>query len=167
VPRTARSVVFLLDCSISMGPSGALQAARAELLACLKALPPTTLFQVIPYNQQAIPLALDARRELVPAERGMVQRAAQLLEERSPGGGTDHGRALRAGLLLRPEVLYLVTDADDLAPADLRTAAHFNRAPTTIHVLELTRMPPGGRESVLRQLALDSGGTYRCVSPSP
>jgi hypothetical protein len=165
VPPAARSVVFLLDCSISMGPSGALEAARAELLACLRRLGPATSFQVIPYNLLATPLPLSQPAGLVRASPTLVERAAQLLAELCPSGGTDHCRALRAGLLLRPEVLYLVTDADDLGAAALGTAARFNRARTTIHVIELNRGHNAGPDSALRRLAAEHGGTYRRVAP--
>src|SRR5581483_7459538 len=52
VASPARSVVYVLDRSGSMGPSGALERAKAELLLSLRRLPPEMLFQVIAYNDQ-------------------------------------------------------------------------------------------------------------------
>src|SRR5438128_1840267 len=46
----ARSVVFLIDRSISMGLNDGLDAAKRELLANLARLPATTRFQVYFYN---------------------------------------------------------------------------------------------------------------------
>src|SRR5262249_32318826 len=101
IPATAASVVFVLDRSISMGPSGALAAARRELLACLLALPSSLRFQVIPYNRRAEPLRIAGRQELIPATPDTIQSAVRQIRELCPEGGTDHLGALRRGLALR------------------------------------------------------------------
>src|SRR5262249_61982066 len=44
VPTQARSIVYVIDHSISMGFNGALEAAKREVLASLASLPPTTRF---------------------------------------------------------------------------------------------------------------------------
>src|SRR5207302_4579733 len=57
VPVQARSIVFVIDRSISMGLSGGLEAAKRELLASLEGLPAATRFQLVFYNHdvQALP----------------------------------------------------------------------------------------------------------------
>jgi hypothetical protein len=162
LPAAARSVVYVLDRSVSMGPSGALEAARREVLASLSRLSAEVRFQVIPYNRQAEPLPLARRAELVPADPATVARAAALLAEVWPAGGTDHGKALRRGLALRPDVLFLVTDADDLSQAEVSAVTRCNAGRTAIHVIELG----GGAarpEAPLGQLAGANRGTYRRV----
>ncbi len=165
VGAQVRSVVYVLDRSLSMGPSGALEAARRELRASLRRLAPTTNFQVVPYNRGA-ELLIAAPSGLVPAGAGNVELAGRLLEDVQPSGSTDHGRALRCGLALRPEVLYFVTDADDLTPAEVRDATRFNRGRTIVHVLELSRAQRGrDDDNLLRRLAEENRGAYRRVAP--
>jgi hypothetical protein len=163
LPATAHSVVYVLDHSVSMGPSGALEAARREVLASLRQLPAGVRFGVIPYNRYAEPLPLGPGA-LVPADAVTIARAAQLLADLRAEGGTDHARALRSGLALRPDVLFFVTDADDLNPAEVQAVTRCNAGRTAIHVVELG----GGAarpEAPLGRLAAGNGGTYRRVRP--
>jgi hypothetical protein len=165
VPAAARSVVFLVDHSLSMEPSGALDAALAEVVASLRRLPATTWFQVIPYNRAAEPLPLDRRGGLVVADAATVERAARLLDEVRAGGGTDHAHALRRGLLLRPEVLYLVTDGNGLSLEEMHAITRLNAGRTVIHVVELNGARAWRLDSLLCRLATENGGTYRRVAP--
>jgi hypothetical protein len=148
-----------------MGLHDALAVARGELLAGLRRLPATTRFQVIAYNHQAEPLYLDGRPDLLPADPATLARVARAVEALQPSGGSDHGRALRRGLAFRPDLLYLVTDADDLSPAEVLAATRLNQGRTVIHTVELSRRPAGRADSPLRRLALGNGGTYRCAPP--
>jgi hypothetical protein len=74
-----QSIVYVIDCSMSMGRSGGFELARQELLVSLNHLPVSAHFQVIPYNRNAEPLLLAGRRELVAATPVIKQRAADLL----------------------------------------------------------------------------------------
>jgi hypothetical protein len=137
--QPGRSVVYLLDRSISMGLSGTLSPARRELRACLESLPPTCRFQVIPYSVQAEPLLLRGRQDLVPAEPDVVQAALARVESLPAAGGTYHARALQRGLFLRPDVIYLITDNLDLPDGSVSELTRQNQGRTRIHVLELVR----------------------------
>lgn len=166
VPGQVRSVVYVIDCSMSMGGpderSHKFSLARRELLASVRLLPEGTLFQVIPYNHQAEPLLLDGQAGLVPKSERSVLAAADALEKRKPSGWTDHLRALHRGLVLRPDVLFFVTDGDDLQAAQERDATALNKGRTAIHVVELGARPsPPG--CPLRALARNNGGSYRHV----
>lgn len=164
-PAAARSVVYVVDRSLSMGVSGALDRARRELLAGLDRLPTSTRVQVIFYNRQAAPLHVRGQFGLLPwndATRAAVTQAVASLQA---SGSTDHGNALRQGLLLRPDVLYLVTDADDLQPEEVRKATLFNGNRTTIHAVELNAHRNDRIDGPLRRLAALNRGTYRCVPP--
>jgi hypothetical protein len=165
VPEAARSVVYVLDRSVSMGLHDALAAARGELLAGLRRLPATTRFQVIPYNHRAEPLYVDGRADLLPADPATLGQVARAVEALQPSGGSDHGQALRRGLAFRPDLLFLVTDADDLRPDEVLAVTRFNRGRTVIHTVELSRRPPARGDSPLRRLAAGNGGTYRCAPP--
>ena len=90
-PATARRVVYLLDRSMSMGPSGRMAAARREIAASLHQLTPNVLFQVIAYNRLAEPFDLDGQREnLTPAAPAAIEQAIRLLDDVQAGGATDH-----------------------------------------------------------------------------
>jgi von Willebrand factor type A domain len=160
----ATSVVFVLDRSVSMGPSGALARARRDLVTCLDALPETTTFQVIAYNRAAEPMKLAGRTDLVPARKVNLEEAVRQVRELLPSGGTDHARALRRALLLRPGAIVFLTDADDLHRQDVSELTRLNARKARIHVVELNGYRGPGI-NLLRQLAEDNGGTYRRLSP--
>lgn len=164
IPATARRVVYLLDRSISMGPSGALSRARRELAASLRSLPPRSTFQILAYNRAIWPLVPGATG-LVAADARNVASALSALDGLQAAGATDHAGALRRGLLLRPDVIHLITDADDLGDAEVLAITRANRAGTILHVVELSRLPGGTPNGALTRLALANGGRHRRVHP--
>ena len=164
MPATARRVVFVVDCSASMGVSGALVAACRELLASLRRLPAGARFQVIPYNTSVEPLCINGSRDLLVADAPTLAAVAAALERLEATGVTEHRLALRRGLDFQPDVLYLVTDADDV-PMDVLNETRFNQGRATIHTIELRRRLHPPADSPLRRLAESSGGTYRCLTP--
>jgi hypothetical protein len=164
VPGTARRIVYLVDRSVSMGPSGALETAILEVAASLKSLPPNALFQVIPYNRMAEPLELDGQRGLVPAEPASVEQAIAQLTHVQAAGPTDNAEALLHAFLMRPDVVFLLTDADELSAARVQSLWR-NRGQAVIHVVELTRGLGGEADGSLAQFARNSGGSYRRVLP--
>src|SRR5436853_502415 len=87
-----------------------------------------------PTPAAAPPVPAPAQR--APAERDQVARATIRLEDVVPSGGTDHVAALRRGLLLRPDVRFLLTDADDLRDADVAAVTRITAGRTAIHVVE-------------------------------
>jgi hypothetical protein len=129
-------VVFVLDRSISMGPSGALDAARREVVASLRALAAGTRFQVVAYSRLAELPPVEPRAALLEAPQA-VEAVARWLGELTAEGGTDHVRAVRRGLLFRPEVLYLITDEIGLTPRDLAEVARRNQGRTAVHVVHI------------------------------
>jgi hypothetical protein len=165
VPPTARSVVYLLDRSLSMGPGGALSRARRELLASLSHLPAETVFQVLVYNRQAEPLRVDGKTGYLTPDQTTREAVARELDRIAAAGKTDHLLALRKALSLRPDVLFLVTDADDMSAAEVGEVTRLNAGQTAIHAVEMSR---GHSDELnpLRELAARNHGTYRRVSPT-
>jgi hypothetical protein len=157
------SVVYVIDRSLSMGPSQAWARARQELLTALDRLSPGSRFQVIPYNREAEPLRVNGRQDLLPADAGTLSQARQALLAIQPSGGTDHVKALSRGLALRPDHLFFVTDSDELSPGDVNTLTRFNQGQTALHVLSLG-VSDGRSLGPLRRLAGMNRGTYRQVS---
>ncbi|MFO0876460.1 MAG: vWA domain-containing protein [Gemmataceae bacterium] len=161
VSRQAQRIVYLLDRSISMGPGGGLDRARAEVALSLRALPPGARFQILAYNRSVVPL-VPHPAGLVPADTPHLAQALTALEELSATGATHHAAALRQGLALRPEVLFLLTDADDLDDREAAALIRAYPAGTVLHVVELAR-GLAGRPGALARLAAHTQGSYRQV----
>lgn len=163
VPTQAKSVVYVIDRSGSMGVGGRLARARRELLASLNRLPSSARFQIIAYNRHAAPLRIDGRSELVVATPPHIEQACRLLEAIQPEGGTAHGPALEAALRLQPEAIYFLTDADDLPRELVATLTRLNRGRTVIHAIELTTAHRDRFDMPLHLLARENRGNYRGV----
>jgi hypothetical protein len=161
-PAHARRVTYLIDRSLSMGASGALERAKDELVASVCALPPNARFRVFVYNLSAQPLLTGDWATPDVVTLGVVKSR---LNDLSASGGTDHVGALRRAMLTRPDVLFWVTDADELTDAAVREVTRLNVAGTRLHVVELAAGRADGR-GLLKQLSENNGGTYRRVSPT-
>ena len=163
LPATTNSVVYVLDCSVSMARDRRLDFARGELIASLRRLPATVRFQVIDYNDYVESLLLDGRSGLLPAEPAIIAKAIAHLQALEAGGDTNHLAALSRGLDLHPDVLYFVTDADNLRPDEVAVVTVRNHG-SVIHTIELTRRRTARAEATLARLARDNHGTYRSIS---
>ncbi len=162
VSATGRTVVYVLDRSMSMGVHDGLKQARAELLASLSRLPPTAQFQVIPYNQFAEPLSVHNYGGMLPADADTLTEVERLIAALRATGRTNHVQALLCGLKLRPDVVFFVTDADELTAREVDDVSLYNSGRCSIHVIDLN---PRTDDTVnaLRRLALQNRGTYRHV----
>jgi hypothetical protein len=163
LPAKASSVVYVLDCSVSMGEYRKLDFACRELIASLRRLPPTVRFQVIDYNDYVESLLVDGRGGLLQAEPAIIEKAVSHLNTLDPAGKTNHLAALSRGLALHPDMIYFLTDANDLSPESVAVITQWNRG-SVIHAIELTRRRTARQEGTLARLARDNRGTYRCVS---
>lgn len=163
LPARAASVVYVLDRSLSMGTDRKLDFARRELIASLRRLPPTVRFQVIDYNDYVELLVVDGCRDLLPADPVVVGKAISWLPTLAAAGNSNHLAALRCGLDLHPDVLFFLTDADDLRAEEIAAVTQRNRG-SIIHTIELTHRHLGCPEGPLAQLARDNHGSYRRVS---
>jgi hypothetical protein len=162
IETQARRVVYVIDRSSSMGKQGALARACRELVASLLALPPDASFQIIVYNSTA--------QTLLPAHPGWLQAtdanrelAAAALDQLEAVGGTRHQLALPMALSLRPDVIFFLTDADDLTPAYVREVTSQNRNHAVVHVIELNPSASSDGNMPLQVLARENGGVYRAA----
>jgi len=163
VPAQGRSVIYVIDRSGSMGAGGRLDLARREVLASLQKLAPEVRFQVIAYNRFAEPLRIAGHSDLLAATPENKQQTAAVLAGLLPEGGTEHLQALKQALLLQPEVIYFLTDADDLHPDQVRALTRLNHGRTAIHTIELTGVNRDRADMPLHVLARENGGKYRAV----
>ena len=165
VGRSARSVVYVVDRSISMGFHGALARARREVLASLQRLGPATRFQVIAYNREAEPLRINGQSGLLVADANTIKQVAGVVSELRAAGPTDHGLALRRAIALHPDLIYFLTDADDVSLEDVKTVTRLADHRTLIHTIELNGARKGRKDGPLHKLAVDNGGTHRRLDP--
>jgi Ca-activated chloride channel family protein len=164
VEAHGRSVVYVIDRSASMGPSGGLAAAKSELLTSLEQLPPEARFQVIAYNRTAAPLPINGQTGLLRASAENKRQVALLVEGLDAEGGTEHLPALKHALALQPDVIYLLTDADDFHSDQVRIITGLNHGRTVIHAIVLTTERQQQDEQSLARLAQANSGEYRVVS---
>jgi hypothetical protein len=133
--RAGQTVVYVLDCSGSMGEFGKFDAARAALAATLRRQPEGVRFQVIAYNSTA--------RALLPggcvAASGVnIDAAVSALAGLKAAGRSNHAEAVRSGAALRPDVILILTDADDLHITALKPALAAAGKPVIVCVAKAT-----------------------------
>ena len=136
--KPAQAVVYVLDCSGSMGAAGKFGVARAALAATLAQQPATVRFQVVVYDgtaRAAVPGGL------IPASAESIGAVLAKLAALEPRGKSNHLVALRAALDLRPEVVVWLTDADELTAAVLKPVLKSAARPVPVCVGLVT---PGG-----------------------
>jgi VWA domain-containing protein len=165
VAARGRRIVYVVDGSGSMGKNGALKAACAELNASARRLPAQAQFQIIIYSSRPQFLLPRYPGWLEPTP-DMLQTVSQALAGQSPEGKTEHGLALKQAFLLRPDVIFFLTDADDLKPEHLRLAAELNHG-AVIHTIELNTQNRQRRDMPLQMLAQENHGTYQAVNLEP
>jgi hypothetical protein len=162
VPALGQRIVYVLDRSGSMGLHRALETARRELETSLARLPRTASFQVIEYNSTAAALVGRAD-QFVPATADNIRLATAALDALPAAGTTRHLPALMMALGLHPDVIYFLTDADDLDNADRIQVTRLNAGRSVIHTIELTIMNRGRPDMPMQLLARDNRGCYQAI----
>ena len=163
--------VYVFDRSASMGSGSgsALALAKRELLASLADLKDTDQFQIIFYNER--PTAMNLGRQyggLLFADRQNQDLAEKYVRGIMADGGTRRGEAMEAALRLSPDVIFLLTDADqpELAAARLAQIKRMNGGRTSIHTIEFGLGAQANRENYLSKIAHQNGGGYAYVDIS-
>jgi hypothetical protein len=170
VPGEGYKFVYVFDRSGSMGGSGrnALVAAKAELLASLVNLQPTHQFQIIFYNENPTVFNPSGRPgHLAFATEQNKERARRFLGTIVADDGTDHMKALERAIAMRPDVIFLLTDADEpkLGPGDLAKIQRMAGG-ISINTIEFGYGPASGEDNFLVQLARQNGGRHGYVDIS-
>ena len=132
-----QTVVYVLDCSGSMGASGKFEAARAALVSTLKLQPTSVRFQVIVYSGTATPL-LAGNGTALPATEANVRAATEKLAKLEARGTSNHPGAVRAALAFGPDVILMLTDVDDLNAKVLKSIAASAPKPILMCVGQVT-----------------------------
>lgn len=160
----ASSYTYVIDCSGSMDTRRSLDVAKRELLASLNQLPPDAKFAVVFYNLQAT-IFTDSQNQtgLMAATAANKERLRTLLGKVVADGGTDHMKAIQTAFTLRSEVIYFLTDADLMTPAEVDKLLD-EHGKTRIHAIQFgTGANLEGEDAPLARLAKATGGSYRYV----
>ena len=156
----ADSVVYVIDCSGSMATRNSLEVAKRELLVSLGPLPPESQFAVILFNLNTRVLS-DARGHqglMAATELNKTWVRSQLVEV-VPHGGTDHMTALRGALVLKPQVIFFLTDADFMSDDEVKDI-QTKMTSTRVQVVQFGQGTDPRQQSPLRRLAATSGGSF-------
>jgi Ca-activated chloride channel family protein len=160
VEDQGNSFVFVIDRSLSMDQSGRLAAAKAELRSALKNLNSTNQFHIIFYNDKPAIFRPIGGRAFTADEPTKVL-AERFIGSITADGPTDgFERALRMAVSFHPDVIYFLTDAEDisLSDADLASLSRTSYG-TTIHAIKFGE---GAEERIpwMVKLAGQNGGQY-------
>ncbi len=163
-PVWGSKFVYVIDRSGSMAQRDALGAAKRELIASLAKLPAAAQFQIIFYNVRPdIMRSGEPTAEWVFATEPNKVRAQSYLETITADGGTDHVPALKLALGLGSDVVFFLTDADDMNAREVKELTEFNKGRTSIHVIEFGIGADLDSETALHDLATMNGGSYRYI----
>ena len=170
IEARGRKFVYVLDRSASMAVEGGvpLDTAKRELVRSLDSLGGSQQFHLVFYNQRVTVFAPGSHRgRPIFADDETKAAARRFIEGIRADGGTRHHEALATALRLRPDVVFLLTDADagdDLAADEAARLAR-DLGSTTLHVVQFATGEEV-RSPRLERLALGSGGRYERIDPA-
>jgi hypothetical protein len=144
--KPGQAVVYVLDCSGSMGEFGKLTLARAALVATLRGQPEGVRFQVIAYNSTA--RALLPGTATLPATSANVSAAEAKILPLEPKGRSNHAEAVRVATRYRPDVVLLLTDAEELSLAHFKPALAPAGQPILMCVAKVTATGVGSPQEL-------------------
>lgn len=167
IATQGKAIVYVLDRSGSMGSDGCLATAKHALLGSLEHLPSSVRFQIIAYNRSTEPLSIHGQTGLAFATPENKQCVARLLERIHAEGGTDHLSALKRALALGPDVIFLLTDADDLRADEIQKISFLNHGRCVIHAIGLGQACARHGNAPLNALAQENQGVYKTLPAHP
>jgi hypothetical protein len=132
--------VYVFDRSDSMTePNGRpMAAAKAELVASLRSLERTHQFQIIFFNH-ADPVVFNPTGQpgrLVFGDEANRRLAERFVSGVSPNGGTNPENALVMAVNMRPDVIFFLTDGQDLSLSAVDRVTRLNRGTAYINAIE-------------------------------
>ncbi|HEY2155535.1 MAG TPA: VWA domain-containing protein [Isosphaeraceae bacterium] len=153
VRSVAQTVVFVVDCSGSMGDNVRLERAKIELRRTVNALQFPQRFTVIFYDDEPIPMPGTGLQSADTIAKDQFVAWLRLIDA---DGGTDPRSALSLAMGLRPDAIYLLSDGA-FPEGTVEDVAARNRRKLPIHCIDLAGGSAGDH---LRRIARDSGGQY-------
>ncbi len=163
--QQASSYVYVLDRSGSMHDT--FHLLQRELLRAIGSLHDHQSFDVIWFSEGP---AQSLSPTLLPATAENKRRAFDAIRAMSPGGRTQPLDALRQGLSLHADVLFLLSDGDfGEQNSQVLEAVQQHRAKAVAPIVHTILFAFDGGESanpILRRIAEVGGGTYKHIAES-
>jgi len=155
----ASTVVFVVDCS------GSMEGARwrevlAELRRSIEALNLRHKFSIIFFSDLGRERQMPPANTLVVASTENKEAAERFIASVSPSGGTEPSGAMERALMMKPDVIYLLTDGE-FHPMVRDQIAGFNKDKRTA-IFTLAFKSKAG-EKLLRKIAMENRGKYKFV----
>jgi hypothetical protein len=147
-----------------MGPNGKLARAKQELIRSVEQLPEDSQFQIILFNRSVEIMAVDHGVGLMQATPENIQKVANFLLPVHPEGGTQPIPALKRALAMKPDVIFFLSDAEDLSDREVREVTFLNRGHSAIHVVAFGDGNSGNDNFPLHAMAQRNRGECRWVS---
>jgi hypothetical protein len=150
------SFVFIVDMSGSMRGQRFVRA-KNELLRAIASLHSDQRYYVIFFSDGPLPMPAHELVESTPENLRLLQKWLRRVD---CGGETNPLAALEMAIALRPDAIYMLSDGEFDPRIPKLIAGRQGRPPIPIHTIGFV-----GRdgEPMLRELAADSGGSYRFV----
>ena len=155
----ADSVAYVVDYSSSMSGQR-FQRAIEELKRSIGRLKPGQEFYVAFFNQGPLPMFNEPPTSLHAATPRVLARLATWLNSISSQGGTQPEGALQIAGHLKPDVVYLLSDGE-FNPISAATMRMFRAHGIKVHTIAFES---SSGAHLLKQIAEQTGGTYRFVS---
>ena len=161
---SGRTFVFVVDRSKSMGGQGlnALAVAGKQLDLAIAELAENHRFQVIAYHDKPVFFPGRTMARAIPENQ---DRLRTFFSGLAAFGATDHELAVLAGLRVKPDVLFLLTDGDspDLNRVQLDRIRQRAGGLTAIHCIQFGFGPLQEDTKFMRKLAMENRGQFHYV----
>lgn len=165
VRGNGKSFVYILDRSDSMSWNGAAPMRKAldDAVSSIKSLDVklgAKKFQVLVYNHDIE--IFEQNNELIDVTEPNKTRAIRFLRSLVATGGTQPEVALEAGIKMRPDVIFFLTDADEEMSTQILQSLHSLRVQYKVKQICVVEFGKASapRKKSYRQLAGENNGTY-------
>lgn len=157
--RAARRIVYIVDRSGSM--TGIFGDVQRELKRSINSLRKSQKFHVIFYSSGP-PIESPPKR-LVNAIRSVKDEAFDFIESVAPVGGTEPLEAMKRAFILKPDLIYFLSDGEIPAAVELKEGLlEWNRKKET-RIFTIAYVNSIGRH-LLEEIAREHDGRFRFVS---
>lgn len=153
--------MYIVDISGSMSSDNRIGTLKRELINSIDALAAHASFFVLAYNSRVSPINHDSAWR--KSDRAAKLDAIAWIQKLGSSGGTVPLPAFESALRFkpRPDVIYFMTDGQGIEGLPTVIAGLNNRGrKTRIYTIAFGNT---GSEQMMKQIARESGGTYRFV----
>ncbi|MFO0948591.1 MAG: VWA domain-containing protein [Planctomycetota bacterium] len=172
IAASGKRILYVIDRSQSMTTNRKWEAAVEELIRSIDTLPLGVDFQVLFYSDEPMLLRLPSRsgRLAVLNDETRLRARREILEIK-PIGGTNHEKALLKAVQMKPEVIFLLTDAEHAEPDMAKKVTQRNRSSgkraAKINVIQFQTDPTSKPDKVMERLAQENHGSYQMIEYAP